>query len=63
MQPQDSTCVYQHIVRHGYPWVPTDQAHGRARQVGSADQKTRKLTMGPTYLIHGPKNLPEDFSR
>jgi hypothetical protein len=24
------------LVRHGYPWVPTDQAHGRPRQVGSA---------------------------
>jgi hypothetical protein len=24
------------LVRHGYPWVPTDQAHGRPRQVGPA---------------------------
>jgi hypothetical protein len=23
-------------VRHEYPWVPTDQAHGRPRQVGPA---------------------------
>jgi hypothetical protein len=23
-------------VRHGYPWVPTDQAYGRPRQVGPA---------------------------
>jgi hypothetical protein len=23
-------------VRHRYPWVPTDQAHGRPRQVGPA---------------------------
>jgi hypothetical protein len=23
-------------VRHGYPWVPTDQANGRPRQVGLA---------------------------
>jgi hypothetical protein len=23
-------------VRHGYPWVPTDQAHGCPRQVGPA---------------------------
>jgi hypothetical protein len=28
-------------VRRGYPWVPTDQAHGRPRQVGPACQKTR----------------------
>jgi hypothetical protein len=24
------------IVRHGYPWIPIDQAHGRPQQVGSA---------------------------
>jgi hypothetical protein len=24
------------LVRHGYPWVPTDHAHGRPRQVGPA---------------------------
>jgi hypothetical protein len=24
------------FVRHGYPWVPTDQAHGRPLQVGPA---------------------------
>jgi hypothetical protein len=23
-------------VRHGYPWVPTNQAHDRPRQVGPA---------------------------
>jgi hypothetical protein len=23
-------------VRHGYPWIPTDQAHGCPRQVGPA---------------------------
>jgi hypothetical protein len=34
-------------VRHGYPWVPTDQAHGRPRQVGSAYQKTRQPVSGP----------------
>jgi hypothetical protein len=28
------------FVRHGYPWVPTDQAHGRPQQVGPAYQKT-----------------------
>jgi transposase InsO family protein len=24
------------LLRHGYPWVPPDQAHGRPRQVGPA---------------------------
>jgi hypothetical protein len=28
--------VVQALVRHRYPWVPTDQAHGRPRQVGPA---------------------------
>jgi hypothetical protein len=28
------------LVRHEYPWVPTDQAHDRPRQVGPAYQKT-----------------------
>jgi hypothetical protein len=34
-------------VRHGYPWVPIDKAHGRPRQVGSAYQKTRRPVSGP----------------
>jgi hypothetical protein len=34
-------------VRHGYPWVLTDQAPGRHRQVGPAYQKTRRRDSGP----------------
>jgi hypothetical protein len=34
-------------VRDGYPWVPTDQAHARPRQVGPAYQKTRRHVSGP----------------
>jgi hypothetical protein len=34
--PPDENFQFLTIVRHGYPWVPTDQAHGRRRQVGSA---------------------------
>jgi hypothetical protein len=26
----------EEYVRHGYPWVPTDQAQGRPRQMGPA---------------------------
>jgi hypothetical protein len=38
---QDLSKVVAHthrsgLVRHGYPWVPTDQAHDRPRQVGPA---------------------------
>jgi hypothetical protein len=36
-----NTCWEWDPVRHGYPWVPTDQAHGRPQQVGPAYQKTR----------------------
>jgi hypothetical protein len=52
------------LVRHGYPWVPTDQAHGRPRQVGPACQKTRRPVSGPNRPIwqptRPPENLPED---
>jgi hypothetical protein len=50
-------------VRHGYPWVPTDQAHGRPRQVGPAHQKTRHLLVGPTDLVGGPHDLLKTFQK
>jgi hypothetical protein len=38
-----SNCTSSAVgVRDGYPWVPTDQAHSRPRQVGPAHQKTRR---------------------
>jgi hypothetical protein len=52
-------------VRHGYPWVPTDQAHSRPRQVGPAYQKTRRPVSGPNRPSWWPtrplEDLPEDF--
>jgi hypothetical protein len=51
-------------VRHGYPWVPTDQAHGRPLQVGPAYQKTRRPVCGPNrpswWPTRPPEDLPED---
>jgi hypothetical protein len=50
------------IVRHGYPWVPT------ARFIAVPDKWVRPirrpadLTVGPTDLICGPEDLPEDSS-
>jgi hypothetical protein len=48
----------------GYPWVPTDQAHGRPRQVGPAYQKTHRPIGGPNRPswrpTRPPKDLPED---
>jgi hypothetical protein len=54
-------------VRHGYPWVPTDQAHGRPRQVGPTYQKTRRPVSGPNrpswQRTQPPEDLPEDSPR
>jgi hypothetical protein len=51
-------------VKHGYPWVPTDQAHVRPRQVGPAYQKTCRSVSGPNqpgwHPTRPPKDLPED---
>jgi hypothetical protein len=47
-------------VRHGYPWVPTDQAHDRPRQVGPAYQKTCRLVSGPNRPSWQP-NLLKTF--
>jgi hypothetical protein len=49
------------LVRHGYPWVPTDQAHGRPRQVGPAYQKTRRPISGPNRPSWRPTRPPEDL--
>jgi hypothetical protein len=48
------------LVRHGYPWVPTDQAHGRPRQVGLTYQKTRRPVSGPNRPSWQPTRPPED---
>jgi hypothetical protein len=54
------------LVRHGYPWVPTDQAHGRRRQVGPAYQKTCRPVSGTNRPSWRPtqslEDLTEDFS-
>jgi hypothetical protein len=36
-----------YIVRHGYSWVPTDQAHVCPRQVDPTHQKTRRPVSRP----------------
>jgi hypothetical protein len=48
-------------VRHGYPWVPTDQAHGRPRQVGLAYQKIHQPDSGPNRPSWRPTQPPEDL--
>jgi hypothetical protein len=47
-------------VRHWYPWVPTDHAHSRPRQVGPAYQKTRRPVGGPNRPSWRPTRPPED---
>jgi hypothetical protein len=49
------------LVRHGFPWVPTDQAHGRPRQVGPAYYKTRQTVSGPNRPGWRPTRPPEDL--
>jgi hypothetical protein len=52
-------------VRHGYPWVPTDQAHDRPREVGPAYKETQRLVSGPNRpswrSTRPPEDPPEDF--
>jgi hypothetical protein len=43
-----------------YPWVPTDQAHGRPRQVGPAYWKTCRPVSGPIRPNWLPTRPPED---
>jgi hypothetical protein len=54
------------LVRHWYPWVPTDQAHGHPRQVGPAFQKTHlpvSVLDRPSWRhTQPPENFPEDSS-
>jgi hypothetical protein len=49
------------LVRHGYPWVPTDQAHGHPRKVGLAFQKTRRPVSEPNRPSWWPTRPPEDL--
>jgi hypothetical protein len=48
-------------VRHGYPWVPIDQAHGHPPQVGPAYQKTRGAVSGPNRHSWRPTRPPDDL--
>jgi hypothetical protein len=49
------------IVRHGYLWVPTDQAHGRPRQVGPAYQEIHRPVNGPNRPSWRPTRPLEDL--
>jgi hypothetical protein len=60
--PRDGGCqAFHRTVRHGYLWVPTDQAHCRPRQVGPAYQKTRRPVSGPNRPSLRPTRPPEDL--
>jgi hypothetical protein len=48
-------------VRHGYPWVPTDQTHDRPRQVGLTYQKSRQPNSGPNRPSWRYTQPPEDL--
>jgi hypothetical protein len=53
--------IKSQVVRHGYPWVPTDQDLGRPRQVGPAYQKTRRPVGGPNWPSWPPTRPPDDL--
>jgi hypothetical protein len=50
------------LVKHGHPWVPTDQAHDHPRQMGPAYQKTRRPVSGPNRPSWWPTRPPEDLA-
>jgi hypothetical protein len=60
-----SLCIHlaRGLVRHGYPWVPTNRAHGRPRQVGPAYQKTRRPVSGPNQPSWQPTRPLEDLPK
>jgi hypothetical protein len=60
----DLSRVAAHTPRSGdgYTWVPTDQAHGRTRQVGPAYQKTSRPDSGPNQPSWRPTRPPEYLS-
>jgi hypothetical protein len=45
------------LVRHGYPWVPTDQGPRGPCQVDPTCQKFNRPASGPGDLIHSPGDL------
>jgi hypothetical protein len=51
------------LVRLGYSWVPTDQAHSHPRQVGLAYKKTRRPVSGPNRPSWQPTRSPEDLPK
>jgi hypothetical protein len=51
------------LVRHGYPWVPTDQAHGRPDKWVWPTRRTVNLSVGPTDLVGGPHDLLKTFQK
>jgi hypothetical protein len=48
-------------VRHGYPWVPTGQAHGRPYKWVRPARRPADLFVGPTDLDGGPHDLLKTF--
>jgi hypothetical protein len=51
------------LVRHGYPWVPTDQAHGRPDKWVRPTRGPADLSVGPTDLVGSPHDLLKTFQK
>jgi hypothetical protein len=51
------------LVRHGYPWVPTDEAHGRPDKWVRPTRRPADLSVGPTDLVGSPHVLLKTFQK
>jgi hypothetical protein len=50
-------------MRHGYPWVPTDQAHSHPDKWVRPTRKPTDLSVGPTDLVGSPHDLLKTFQK
>jgi hypothetical protein len=60
-QPTIYIYILTDVVRHGYPYVPTEQAQGRPRQVALPTRRLTDLLVGPTDLVGIPHDLLKTF--
>jgi hypothetical protein len=55
--------IAQGLVRHGYPWAPPTKLTAVPDRWVRPTRKPADLAVGPTDLVGGPQDLPEDSIR
>jgi hypothetical protein len=50
-------------VRHGYPWIPTNQANAVPNKWVWPTRRPDDLTVGLTDLVGGPHDLLKTFQK